>query len=117
MKARTMSRNSSWSWVKISRCIASASPRIVPELLRSGSFESSVSRYGRRGGEEHRAGDAGEPGQAHRSEDDARARASGPDHDLVAHRAARGGHGDRARGGGGGPPPRGPPPPSGACLG
>src|ERR1700721_3220143 len=43
MKARTMSRNSSWSWVKISRCIASASTGIVPEVLRSVSFESTVS--------------------------------------------------------------------------
>src|SRR5580693_4404261 len=43
MKARTMSRNSSWSWVKISRCIASASTGILPEALRSISFESTVS--------------------------------------------------------------------------
>src|ERR1700689_344245 len=44
MKARTMSRNSSCSWVKICRCIDfDLHPNRTPNLLRSNSFESSVS--------------------------------------------------------------------------
>src|ERR1700730_453482 len=61
MKARTMSRNSSWSWVKISRCIASASTGILPEALRSISFESIVSGMGDEAGNDE-VGKSIEPG-------------------------------------------------------
>src|SRR6516164_5778566 len=86
MKARTMSRNASCSSVKICRRIAVDLPwhgnpvpeRIVKDLLRNICFT-----YGRR------AGRTGEPGRAHRPEDDAGPGPPGADRDLDAPGAER----------------------------
>src|SRR5690349_15754962 len=96
MKARTMSRNASCSSVKICRRIVLDLPwhrnpvfpeAVVKEMLRNICFT-----YGQR------TRDAGEPGRAHRPEDDAGAGPPGADRDLDAPGHARLRDGDRVRG-------------------